>query len=178
MTDPNVSRYFMTIPEAVQLVLQSAALGKGGEVYVLDMGDQIKIADLARDVIRLSGFREGIDIEIKYTGLVRGEKMFEELFYDWEVPERSAHDKIFVCRSPMEFSLNSLLNGTGVSVDTPELTASEGQSRFRREIDRLVVMAVAGESEEALRCIKRLVPQYDATGEDRNVSPANRVIGG
>ncbi len=173
VTDPQVTRYFMTIPEAVQLVLQAATIGKGGEVFVLDMGDQIKIVDLARDVIRLSGFREGIDIEIKYTGLTHGEKLYEELFYDWEVPERSQHEKIFVCRSPMELSLRRLLNGTGVMAGASDVCPPDGHTRLRREIDRLIVMATAGENEEALGCVKRIVPQYASGGEQRNVSTAN-----
>ena len=174
VTDPNVMRYFMTIPEAVQLVLQSATLGKGGEVFVLDMGEQIKIADLARDVIRLSGFREGVDIEIKFTGLLHGEKMYEELFYDWEIPERSQHEKIFVCRSPMEVSLRALLNGTGVSGDVSDNCRAEGHSRLRREVDRLIVMSTAGERDEAICCIRRIVPQFGWTAEAGQASAVKK----
>ena len=175
VTDPNVARYFMTIPEAVQLVLQSAALGKSGEVFVLDMGEPIKIADLARDVIRLSGFREGIDIEIKYTGLLHGEKMYEELFYEWEIPERSQHEKIFVCRSPMEVSLHSLLTGTGVSADVTDYGTARSHSRLRREVDRLIVMSTAGEKEEALCCIKRIVPQFTMVEDPGKQGTTNRM---
>ena len=94
VTDPNIERYFMSIPEAVQLVLQSFRLGKGGEVFVLDMGDRIKIVDLAKDMIKLSGLDES-DIVIEFTGLRKGEKMIEELFTDNEVIENTLHSKLF-----------------------------------------------------------------------------------
>ena len=93
VSDPNVTRFFMTIPEAVQLVLQAGAMGNGGEVFVLDMGDPIRIVDLAKDVIRLSGLIEGRDIDIEFTGLKPGEKMHEELFMATEHPVRSRHPK-------------------------------------------------------------------------------------
>ncbi len=96
VTHPEMRRYFMTIPEAVQLVLQAAALGHGGEVFVLDMGEPVRIADLASDLIRLSGLESGRDIEIRYTGLRPGEKLYEELFDPAEAHERTEHDKIFV----------------------------------------------------------------------------------
>jgi FlaA1/EpsC-like NDP-sugar epimerase len=99
ITHPEVTRFFMTIPEAVQLVLQAAAMGRGGEVFVLDMGEPVKIVDLVRDMIQLSGYREGIDIEIVYTGLRPGEKLCEELFTEVEKPKRTQHEKIFVIRS-------------------------------------------------------------------------------
>jgi FlaA1/EpsC-like NDP-sugar epimerase len=99
VTHPKATRYFMTIPEAVQLVLQAGALGECGEVFVLDMGEPIKIADLARDLIRLSGFEEGKDIDIVYTGLKKGEKLTEELFHAEEHVRRSAHEKILLSRN-------------------------------------------------------------------------------
>ena len=99
VTHPEVQRYFMTIPEAVQLVLQAAALGRGGEIFVLDMGEPVRIVDLARDLIRLSGLEPGRDIEIRYTGLRPGEKLFEELFGAGEDYGRTRHEKIFVCRN-------------------------------------------------------------------------------
>jgi FlaA1/EpsC-like NDP-sugar epimerase len=96
VTDPNMKRFFMTIPEAVQLVLQASVLGKGGEVFLLDMGEPVKIVDLARDLIELSGLEVGRDIDIVYSGLRPGEKLFEELFVKGELYERTEHDKIFI----------------------------------------------------------------------------------
>src|SRR5438046_5238689 len=81
VTHPEVRRYFMTIPEAVQLVLQSAAMGQGAELFMLDMGEPVRILDLARDMIRLSGLEEGADIEIHFTGLRPGEKLYEEMSF-------------------------------------------------------------------------------------------------
>jgi FlaA1/EpsC-like NDP-sugar epimerase len=97
--DPEIQRYFMTIQEAVNLIFQAAALGKGGEIFVLDMGEPVKISDLARDVIRLSGFEPGRDIEIIYTGLRAGEKMSEELFRASEQRVVTQHQQIFMAQS-------------------------------------------------------------------------------
>jgi FlaA1/EpsC-like NDP-sugar epimerase len=94
VTHPDMRRFFMTIPEAVQLVLQAGALGNGGELFVLDMGDPVKIADLARDLIRLSGLEEGEDIEIKYTGIRPGEKLYEEVLFGDEDVRETAHPKV------------------------------------------------------------------------------------
>jgi FlaA1/EpsC-like NDP-sugar epimerase len=99
VTHPAVTRFFMTIPESVQLVLQAATLGREREVFVLDMGEPLKIADLARDMIELSGYTVGRDIDIVYTGLRPGEKMYEELFAADERPGRTEHEKIFVASS-------------------------------------------------------------------------------
>ena len=94
VTHPEIKRFFMTIPEAVQLVLQASVMGKGGEVFVLDMGEQIKVADLARNMIVLAGLVPGKDIDIVFTGLRPGEKLYEELFEDSEEVERTVHPKI------------------------------------------------------------------------------------
>ncbi len=96
VTHPEVTRYFMTIPEACQLVLQAGAIGEGGEVLLLDMGEPTKIKDLAEDLIRFSGFEPGRDIEIEYIGLRPGEKLFEELLLDEENTTATRHEKIFI----------------------------------------------------------------------------------
>lgn len=124
ITHPEIERFFMTIPEAVQLVLQAFSLGKGGEVFVLDMGKRIKIADLAKDMIKLSGLDEN-EIEIKYTGLRKGEKMIEELFIGSETVCNTGHEKIYSANS--NFS----------SIET-----------FSDKIDNLIELALDGKSEE------------------------------
>lgn len=98
VTHPEMRRYFMTIPEATQLVLQAGALGAGGEIFVLDMGEPVRIADLARDLIRLSGFRPELDIRVEFTGMRPGEKLFEELATTEEQAEKTRHPKIFIGR--------------------------------------------------------------------------------
>jgi len=103
VTDPEMKRFFMTIPEAVQLVLQAGVLGQGGEVFLLDMGEPIKIVDMATDLIRLSGLEVGRDIEIVFTGLRPGEKLFEELFIPGERYERTRHEKIFIAGNASSF---------------------------------------------------------------------------
>ena len=96
VTHPEISRYFMTISEASQLIMQAAVLGGGGEIYVLDMGEPVKITYLAEQLIRLSGKEPGRDIQIVYTGLRPGEKLFEELFHELEPYEQTSHEKIFL----------------------------------------------------------------------------------
>ena len=100
VTHPEMTRYFMTIPEASQLVLQAAATGGGGQIYLLDMGEPVKIVDLARQMITLSGFRPGEDIDIVFTGVRPGEKLFEELRTEGEDLEPTVHPKIHIwkCR--------------------------------------------------------------------------------
>ncbi len=107
VTHPEITRFFMTIPEAAQLVLQAAAYAKGGEIFILDMGQPVKIFELAKKMIRLSGYRPEIDIPIRFTGLRPGEKLYEELLMQEEGLEKTAHGKIFVGR-PLEVTYDTL----------------------------------------------------------------------
>jgi len=101
VTHPEMVRYFMTIPEASQLVLQASGQGQNGEVYILDMGEPVKIVDLARDLIKLSGLEPDVDIPIVFTGMRPGEKLYEELMTEAERLESATkHQKIFVAKSP------------------------------------------------------------------------------
>jgi len=111
VTHPEMTRYFMTIPEAVQLVMQAAVLGQGGEVFVLDMGEQIRILDLAHDLISLSGLTPGKDIEITFTGVRLGEKLYEELFGKEEERIPTAHKKIFLTHTASSLSEQELAEG-------------------------------------------------------------------
>ncbi|MFN8648220.1 MAG: nucleoside-diphosphate sugar epimerase/dehydratase [Gemmatimonadales bacterium] len=138
VTHPEMRRYFMTIPEAVQLVLQAGALGKGGEVFVLDMGEPVKIADLAADLIRLSGKEVGRDVEIRFSGTRPGEKLYEELFFDAEHASPTEHPKVLRAR-------NAALP-VGVST----------------VVGDLIQAAEEGWAAEDLRgLLKRLVPDYE-----------------
>lgn len=137
VTHPEVERYFMTIPEAVGLVLQSAVLGEGGEIMVLDMGHPVKIIDLARQMIELSGYRVGEDIEIKFTGLKPGEKLFEELQHRNEQHVATAHPKI------MRFVNTS--------------SATNGEVEGINDLERCVYRLEPTEIKAAL---KRLVREY------------------
>ncbi len=117
VTHPQMQRYFMTIPEASQLVLQAAAIGQPGEILTLDMGEPVSIVELAEAVIRLSGFEPGVDIEIEFTGLRPGEKLYEELSLSEENANRTRHAKIWIGAVPrprwasVERDLNDLLMG-------------------------------------------------------------------
>jgi len=99
VTHPDMVRYFMLIPEAAQLVIQAGTMGGGGEIFVLDMGEPVRILDLARDMIQLSGLRVEEDIEIEFSGLRPAEKLFEELYSDQEENRKTKHSKIMVAAS-------------------------------------------------------------------------------
>ena len=128
VTHPDMRRYFMTIPEAVQLVLEAGAMASGGEIFVLDMGQPVKISDLARDLIRLSGFKPDVDIKIVYTGLRPGEKLFEEISMADEDVDRTANNKIAVMK-PIDTDYHMLaktikqLEGTLHEGDLPGMFA-------------------------------------------------------
>jgi FlaA1/EpsC-like NDP-sugar epimerase len=137
ITHPKMKRYFMTIPEASQLVLQAATMGKGGEIFVLDMGEAVNILDLAKELITLSGFKPGEDIEITYTNPRPGEKLFEELSIKGEDMQRTRHSKISIWKNiPMD------------------------RDKLRAGINDLETIAQAQNYEEIVRKIKELVPEY------------------
>ena len=131
VTHPDVTRYFMTIPEAVGLVLQTAVLGQGGEIFVLEMGQPVKIVDLAKQMIELSGLKVGEDIEITFSGLKPGEKLFEELRHHTEEYAPTAHPRI------MRFKSNAMFSESGVMELEQRLHTMEA-NELKREMQRLV----------------------------------------
>jgi len=140
VTDREVKRYFMTLPEASQLVIQAGALGRGGEVFVLDMGEPLKVLSMAEDLIRLSGFEVGEDIEIKIIGLRPGEKMFEEILTEEErsgVLGDSGHEKIFIAK----------------------VKEVEGE-KLEKDIKELERLAKEMDSEGIVRKLQEIVPTY------------------
>jgi FlaA1/EpsC-like NDP-sugar epimerase len=149
VTHPEMRRYFMTIPEAVQLVLQAGAQGRGGELFMLDMGEPVRIIDLARDMIRLSGLEEGSDIEIEFTGIRPGEKLYEEMFFNDEIAEPTEHPKVLRAR-----------NGrNGVCTDL--------------DIAALIEAAIGDTSEDRLRSgLRSLVPDFLTTATPNNGVPS------
>lgn len=143
VTHPDIIRYFMTIPEAVSLVLEAGANAKGGEIFVLDMGEPVKIADLAKNLIRLSGYKLGEDIEIKYTGLRPGEKLYEELLTKEEGLKKTANALIFVGK-PLEFD----------------------EVHFLSQLKELEEKANS-ESHEIKKLVADIVPTYHIRPEDK-----------
>ena len=137
VTHPDVVRYFMTIPEAAQLVIQAGAMANGGEIFILDMGEPVKIIDLAKDLIRFSGFEPNVDIPIKITGLRPGEKLFEELLLDEEGIKATKHDKIYI--------------GKPTYIDYKLLLKS---------INELGNVAENGEDKDVKGYLKSIVPSY------------------
>lgn len=134
VTHPDIIRYFMTIPEAVSLVIQAGAYAKGGEIFILDMGDPVKIDDLAKNLIRLSGYTLGIDMEIKYTGLRPGEKLYEELLMDEEGLQDTANKLIHIGK-PIEFDKE----GFEDKLETiKEIAYSESEKDVREYIKEMV----------------------------------------
>jgi len=153
VTHPEMSRYFMTIPEACQLILQASSLGNGGEIFALDMGEPVKIRDLAEQMIRLAGKKPGTEIPIVYTGLRAGEKLFEELFHALENYSETAHAKIFLAqhREVAWELLQAVINKAAEAVD-----------RF--------------DEEELRRCVSSLLPSFrwSDTAQPANVVSIRR----
>jgi len=138
VTHPEVTRYFMTIPEAAQLILQAGAMGEGGEIFILDMGSPVKIFDLALDLIRLSGFEPDEDIEIKFVGLRPGEKLYEELITEGEGISPTSHEKITVLRkAPCDLSW------------------------LKTKIDELTVLAEKQDAMGIKKKLNEIVPEYE-----------------
>lgn len=133
VTHPDITRYFMTVPEAAQLILQAGAMGEGSEIFILDMGSPIKIIDMARDLIRLSGLEPGEDIEVKFTGLRPGEKLYEELATEGEGIHRTAHQKIMVIRGQV-CDLEWLGTRTNELLECAERHDADGIRKKLREI--------------------------------------------
>ncbi|MBQ9414172.1 MAG: polysaccharide biosynthesis protein [Clostridia bacterium] len=137
VTHPDIIRYFMTIPEAVSLVLQAGAMAQGGEIFVLDMGKPVKITTLAENLIRLYGYRPGVDIRIEFTGLRPGEKLFEELLMNEEGLKPTYNEKIFI--------------GSQIHVDSQS---------FARELADLKAYALHNQSDKVVDMIAQIVPTF------------------
>ncbi|MCP4652295.1 MAG: polysaccharide biosynthesis protein [Candidatus Omnitrophica bacterium] len=137
VTDPEVRRFFMAVSEAAQLVIQAGAIGKGGEIFILDMGEQIKIVDLAKELITLSGLRPDEDIAIEFIGLRRGEKLYEEMLHNAEEDKTTKHDKIYIAQ-PNDFDSRKL----------------------QMKIKELESLAGKMDAEKTVKIIKELVPHY------------------
>lgn len=137
VTHPDIIRYFMTIPEAVSLVLQAGAYAKGGEIFILDMGEPVKILDLAKNLIRLSGFTPGVDIDIEYTGLRPGEKLYEELLIDDNNKKETANSRIFIGEPP-----------------------AFDEAEFWMKLANLKEKVLRGDCSDVRAMIKEIVPEY------------------
>ncbi len=151
VTHPEICRYFMTIPEAVQLVLQATVLGRGGEVLMLNMGQPVKIVDLAKELIRLSGYEVNKDIEIMFTGLRPGEKLFEELFIEGEEYEPTEHEKLYVVKNASRI--------------VPESLAMT--------VDALCKAAAKNDANSILFLLEQIVPGYKPKYLENNLQNAS-----
>ncbi len=146
VTHPEVNRYFMTIPESTQLVLQAAAMGEGGEIFILKMGTPVMIADMAKDLIRLSGKEPDIDIKIAYTGLRDGEKLYEELITEGEDILRTSHEKIMVLRS------NDYTNGLDYLQSIKQ--------KLDKDIEELIKYSMEHNGSAIKKILQEIVPEY------------------
>jgi FlaA1/EpsC-like NDP-sugar epimerase len=146
VTHPEVKRFFMTIPEASQMILQAGTMGEGGEIFFLRMGTPVKIADMARDLIRLSGKEPDVDIKIVYIGLREGEKLYEELITVGEDILPTGHEKVMVLRS------NSHFNGA----KNPQ----EAKKHLYHELDELAKIAARHDAKGIKIKLKEIVPEY------------------
>jgi FlaA1/EpsC-like NDP-sugar epimerase len=142
ITDPKITRFFMTIPEACQLVLEAGFMGNGGEIYVFDMGEPVKILDIANNLIRLSGLEPGEDIKIIYTGLRPGEKLYEELFSDNEPQLPTYHPKINIAKVA-EYDFDSVV----------------------ANIDKLLNELYTHSGKEVIQEMQKIVPEYQSKYE-------------
>ena len=138
LTHKEITRYFMTIPEAAQLVLQAGGFAQGGEIFVLDMGKPVKIYDLAKNLIRLSGYEPDVDISIEITGLRPGEKLYEELLMEEEGLQKTRHEKIFIGQ-PGNFDLEIV----------------------KEQINELLEIATTRSISELKSKLKEVVPTYE-----------------
>jgi len=152
VTHPDMVRYFMTVQEAAQLVLQAGLLGEGGKVFALDMGEPVRIADLAREMVRLSGYCPGADMDIRYTGLRPGEKLFEELFSSGEERRSRVHAKVFEA--------------------VPDTLDPVRLDQGLRSLAALVTSSEPGRSRKMIECFMDLVPTYQPspTGLGRHLA--------
>ena len=170
ITHPDMTRYFMTIPEAVQLVLQAAALGNEGEVFVLDMGEPVRVFDLATDLIRLSGLETDVDIAVKFTGPRPGEKLYEELFFKGTGVTPTNHPKILRARDA-----EGRFHG---EAEIQELISAAHDNRPARELRRLMVKLVPEYSGVLVTGELAIVPDDDADAPPLEVNHANALPAG
>jgi FlaA1/EpsC-like NDP-sugar epimerase len=150
VTHPEMVRFFMTIPEAVQLLLQASVLGQGGEVFMLDMGEPVKVVDLARDLIALSGLEVERDIEIVFSGIRPGEKLYEEMFTEREMYQQTEHAKVLVAANAGHFV----------------------PSHLERGLKQLVTAAWRNDNSAVRQCLHDLLPEYQLTAQTQAALPA------
>jgi len=154
VTHPEMMRYFMTIPEASQLVLQAGAMGEGGEIFVLDMGQPVRILDLAKDLISLSGLRPHEDIDIVFSGIRPGEKLFEELEINEECLAKTRHPKIFIGK---------------IAVHPPD--------RVREVLTGLAALSQTEHEAELRRCLSEFLPEAQLEQVERAAASRSLAVG-